>query len=251
VGPGRGVVLAGALLLAAGAPATASPYHFRAGAARLDTTPPAAGSAAGDQADSEFARGFAACPSAVFGSQGRFALQEPFNDLNGDGQWDAGTDLSHGPDGKKPDPFCDVNANGRWDGLYADNNWGPVSGVHDAVDVRAVAISDGHHPPLVYASVDAIGLFDYYTEQARWDLVHRYGLRANLVVSADHNESSPDTIGLYGAGETPLGVGVRSGIDEYYMRFLDDRIARAAAAAIHHMVPAELYANQIEGSILD
>ena len=249
MGPRRAVVLAGALLLAAGAPATASPYHFRAGAARLDTTPPAAGSAAGDQADSEFARGFAACPSAVFGSQGRFALQEPFNDLNGDGQWDAGTDLSHGPDGKKPDPFCDVNANGRWDGLYADNNWGPVSGVHDAVDVRAVAISDGHHPPLVYASVDAIGLFDYYTEQARWDLVHRYGLRANLVVSADHNESSPDTIGLYGAGETPLGVGVRSGIDEYYMRFLDDRIARAAAAAIHHMVPAELYANQIEGSI--
>ena len=48
----------------------------------------------------------------------------------------------------------------------------------------------------------------------------------------------PDTIGLYGALETPLGVGVRSGIDEYYMRFLDYRIAQAAAAAVASLRPA-------------
>jgi hypothetical protein len=70
-----------------------------------------------------------------------------------------------------------------------------------------------------------------------------------MVVSADHNESSPDTIGLYGALQTPLGVGVRSGIDEYYMSFLDDRIAAAAAQAVRALKPAQLYANQIEGPI--
>ena len=92
-------------------------------------------------------------------------------------------------------------------------------------------------------------MFDYYTQQVQSDLRNDFHVRANLVVSADHNESTPDTIGLYGALGTPLGVGVRSGIDEYYMRFLDYRIAQAAAQAVHHLRPAALYANQIEGHI--
>jgi hypothetical protein len=238
-----------ALVLAAAAPASARGYRFFAGTGRADATPPAAGTAAGNAADAQFGPPAAGCPSAVFPSRGRFALQEPFADLNGDGQWDPGADLNHGPTGQRPDPFCDANANGRWDGIYADNELGPSTGVHDPIDVRAVAISDGRDRPVVFASVDAIGLFDYYAEQARYDLQHVYGVRASLVVSANHNESSPDTIGLYGALDTPLGVGVRSGIDEYYMRFLDDRIARAAAAAVHDLRPANLYANQITGSI--
>ncbi len=205
----------------------------------------------GNAVDAQFGPSLLGCPSAVFPSRGRFALQEPFDDLNSDGQWDAGADLNNGPTGQKPDPFCDVNANGRWDGIYADNELGPATGVHDPIEVRAVAVSDGRHLPVVFASVEAIGLFDYYTEQARYELQHVYHVHANLVVSADHNESSPDTIGLYGALDTPLGVGVRSGIDEYYMRFLDDRIARAAAQAVASMRPANLYANQIEGSIPD
>lgn len=157
--------------------------------------------------------------------------------------------LSGGPDGKKPDPFCDANDNGNWDGIYQDNGFGPATGVNDPLDARAFAISDGHDTPVVYVSVDVIGLFDYYTEQARADLVNTYHVHADMVVSADHNESSPDTLGLYGALQTPLGVGVRSGIDEYYMSFLDDRIAQAAARAVHELQPATLYANQIEGKI--
>jgi hypothetical protein len=246
-----GVAFVAALACAQAGPAAALGYQFFAGAARVDTTPPLTGTTAGMAADLQFAPLLAACPAAAFPAEGRFALQEPFDDLNGDGQWDAGTDLSSGPNGTRPDPFCDANGNGRWDGIYSDNEFGPVTGVHDPIDVRAIAISDGQHAPLVYASVDAIGLFDYYTEQARWDLLHDFGVRANMVVSADHNESSPDTIGLYGALETPLGVGVRSGIDEYYMRFLDYRIADAAAAAVRNLKPAELFANQIEGPIPD
>lgn len=224
-------------------------YRFYAGAARVDITPPLAGSSAGQQADQQFAPGFADCPAAAFPTQGRFALQEPFNDLNGDNQWDAGGDLNNGPSGQKPDPYCDPNGNGRWDGIYSDNENGPVTGINDPIDVRAVAISDGRHRPLVYASVDAIGIFDYYTQQARYDLLHVFHRQAKLVVSADHNESSPDTIGLYGALNTPLGVGLRSGIDEYYMDFLDYRIAGAAAAALRRLKPARLYAEQVERRI--
>lgn len=224
-------------------------YRFLAGTGQADTTPPLAGSAAGEAADKQFAPAFADCSSTAFPTQGRFALQEPFDDLNGDNQWDAGTDLNKGPDGKKPDPFCDANANGRWDGLYSDNGFGPEQSVHDPVDARAIAISDGRDIPVVYASVQVIGLFDYYTQQVRYDLQHDFDVKASLVVSADHNESTPDTLGLYGALETPLGVGVRSGIDEYYMSFLDYRIAQAAARAVHNLRPVRLYANQVEGSI--
>ena len=248
-------VRAGAAVLAiavlAAAPAAARGYRFLAGAGRADTTPPLAGTPAGSAADARFAQELGTCPAAAFTSAGRFALQEPFTDLNGDGQWDAGTDLNSGPSGQKPDPFCDANANARWDGIYSDNEFGPATGVNDPLDVRAIAISDGRDGPVVYASVDAIGLFDYYTDQARYYLAHDFGVQAKLVVSADHNESSPDTIGLYGALETPLGVGVRSGIDEYYMRFLDYRIAKAAAAAVADLRPAQLYANQVEGPIPD
>lgn len=226
-------------------------HRFLAGAGRADTTPPLAGTAAGTQADKDFASASGLCPNAVFPSAGRFALQEPFDDVNGDGQWDAGTDLSSGPNGQTPDPFCDANANARWDGIYADNGKGPATGVHDPLDARAVAISDGRDRPVVFVSVDQIGIFDYYTDQARSDLLRRYHVDADLVVSADHNESSPDSIGLYGALQTPLGVGARSGIDEYYMSFLEDRIARAAAAAVHDLRPASLYANQVAGTIPD
>lgn len=235
----------------AASPTRPPSYSFFAGAGQSDTTPPAAGTVAGSQADAAFAPGFGTCPATASPSRGRFALQEPFADLNGDGQWDGGFDLTNGPTGKKPDPFCDTNANGRWDGIYADNGNGPASGVHDPLAVRAIAISDGHNIPVVYASVDVIGLFDYYTEQARSRLLNTYGVHADLVVSADHNESSPDTVGLYGSPQTPLSVGIRSGINEYYMAFLEDRIARAAAAAVHDLRPADLYANQVQGRIPD
>jgi len=210
-----------------------SGYRFLAGAARADSTPPLAGTPAGTAVDRQFAGGFATCPAASFPDRGVFALQEPFR----------------GTAAQPSTPFCDANLNGRWDGIFADNGWGPATGVHDPLDVRAIAISDGRDRPVVFASVDVIGLFDYYTELARYDLVHTYGTHADLVVSADHNESSPDTIGLYGALQTPAGVGLRSGIDEYYMRFLADRIAQTAAAAVHALRPASLWANQIEGQI--
>jgi hypothetical protein len=199
---------------------------FLAGAAKLDTTPPAAASAAGATADARYAPEIERlCPAAVFGTAPTFALQEP-----------------------SP---CDANVNGRIDGIYADDGRGLMSGVHDPIDVRTFAVGDGVHRPVVLASVDLIGIFDWYTDQARSLLARRYGIRADLVVTATHNESSPDSIGLYGPFQTPAGVGLRSGIDEYYMRLVDDRIAAAAARAVRSMRPARLYANQVSGPLPD
>jgi len=237
----------GAVIACAGA-GSASAATFSAGAAEQQTTPPLVGTSAASQAE-QFGPPRTSCPASTFPTEGRFALQEPFNDLNGNGQWDANVNFTGSPPSGAPEPYCDANSNGRWDGIYADNGNGPATGVHDDLDVRAIAISDGHDRPVVYASVDQIGIFDYYTEQARADLANTYKVDAALVVSADHNESSPDSIGLYGSAQTPLGIGLRSGIDEYYMRFLEDRIAHAAADAVRTMRPASLYAAQTEGAI--
>src|SRR3954453_11288334 len=231
-------MLVGVLFAAAASAPSASEAAFQAGAGRQVITPPSWPSAAATAANAKFAPAFAtAC--AAFPDHGRFALQEPFADGDGNGQWDPG------------ELFCDANGNGRWDGIYADNNKGPATGVHDDIDARAVALSDGTHRPVVYASVDQIGLFDFYTEEVRRRLKQTYGVDADLVVSANHNESSPDSIGLFGAATTPLGVGLPSGIDEYYMDYLADATAHAAADAVHALRPARLYANQVQGAVPD
>ena len=247
------VAVGTAILLALGTGVSpAAGAGFLVGTGAYDTTPPLAGTADARAANAQFGSAYASCAS--LGTQGRFALQEPFADTNGNGQWDPGFSLSGAPTGV-PEPFCDANGNGRWDGIIQDNNYGPATGVNDPandrLNVRAVAIADGVHRPVVYASVTQIGIFDYYTDEVRSLLKSTYGVDADLVVSANHNESSPDSIGIFGAGTTPLGVGVRSGIDEYFMSWLDDRIAHAAADAVHRLAPAELYANQIEAPVPD
>jgi hypothetical protein len=242
--------LAAAAALTALGAAPAHAAGFLAGAAKRVTTPPAAGSPAGSDADAKYAPQFAACSTPAT-TEGRFALQEPFVDVNGNRQWDPGVSADGSTPSTPPEPYCDANGNGRWDGIYADNAFAPVQKVHDDIDARAVAFSDGRHKPVVYVSVDEIGLFDFYTDRVRADL-KQLGVDADVVVSANHNESSPDSIGLYGAPEAPaVPVGLRSGIDEYYMDFLADQEAHAAADAVHRLEPARLYANQTPGAVPD
>ena len=142
-----------AAVLALVAP-SAGAAGFLAGAGVQETSPPAAGTAAGNAADAQFAAAFSTCPGApVFPDRGRFALQEPFNDQNGNHQWDPHVDLTTNPPSGAPEPYCETDQNNRWDGIYQDNEKGPATGPHDPLQARAVAISDGVHRPVVYASV--------------------------------------------------------------------------------------------------
>jgi len=229
-----------AAALVALAPAAAS-ADFRAGAGMAITTPPAAGTPAGNAADAAFAPEFATlCPAQAFPDRGRFALQEPFKDLNGNGQWDSGEN------GDTPEPFCDANGNGTWDGIYTSGQIAiPANGVHDDIDARAFAVADGTGKPVVYVSVVQQGIFENYTDAMRAQLASTYHVDADMVVSANHNESSPDSVGIYGAYANPAGTSTRSGIDEYYMRYLEDRVAHAAADAVHALEPARLFATQV------
>ncbi len=220
-------------VLVAAAPASAA-GTFRVGVGRADITPPAPGG--------EDPTAFASCAPVYTGPRA-FAFNEPYTDVNGDGHFNY------------PEPYCDANdngrGNGRYDGIYSSGGVDSLATrVHDPIDARAVALSDGSKT-IVYVSVAAQGLFQNYTDRMR-DLAlpasraDGHTRIDDMVVSANHNESSPDTVGIYGGPETPAGVGANSGIDAYYMSFLEKRVAAAAVQAADSAQPATLHARQFE-----
>jgi hypothetical protein len=213
--------------------AAAAPYEV--GAARVDVTPPPLSTASATPA------AFAKCPAAMNGPR-QWAFDEPYVDTDGSGDFNY-------PNGS-PEPYCDANHNGRWDGIYISGGVDHAAGdVHDPIDARAIAISDGRHT-VVIVSVVAQGLFENYTAAMRREAEQLRPGIDNVIVSANHNESSPDTVGIYGAPAVPNdlpavggAVGENSGIDDYYMGFLVHRVAVAAVRAYNDRRPATLWAS--------
>jgi hypothetical protein len=215
-----------AALVLCAAPASATGAGWLIGAARVDITPPGPGA---DPA------AFASCPAAIYSGARPFSFNEPYRDLNGNGRFDY------------PEPFCDANVNGRYDGIYSSGGVDHLAdGVHDPMDARAVALSHGGRT-VVLVSVVAQGLFQNYTERMReLAMAERPGI-TGMIVSANHNESSPDTIGIYGAPADPTGAfGLHSGIDDYYMSWLEQRVAHAAVKAFDTRRPGTLRARQFQ-----
>ena len=213
---------------ALGAAGTAEAAGYLVGAARVDTTPQAWDAAGYGRVFPE-----SACPRALYPDHGHFLLEEPYRDLNGDGRFEYG------------DLFCDANHNGRYDGIYDSGGVDRLAtGVDDPIDARAISISAGRRTYVV-VSVVAQGLHENYIEDMRARArTARPGI-SDVIVSANHNESSPDTVGIYGGPEAPeLSAGLNSGIDDYYMDDLDQRVADAAVAAYDRRRPATLYARQ-------
>ncbi|MDQ6914543.1 MAG: hypothetical protein M3155_01875 [Actinomycetota bacterium] len=232
------------LLVLACAPAAASAAGFQVGAATVNVTPP--------HTPEEIAKAdgnaFALCPPGLDGPR-PFAFEEPYKDVNGNGRFDYGDPAA----GTPPEPYCDANHNGRYDGIWLSSGTNQMAAlVHDDIDARAVAFDDGTKT-VVVASVVSQGLFNAYTQDEKLgtkdmrDRAHalRPGI-ADMFVSANHNESSPDSIGIYGAPDFggSLPAGANSGINDYYMNWLADRVAEAAATAYDRRQPATLWARQ-------
>jgi hypothetical protein len=229
--PSRLVRLAGPwLAVTIACAATAAPAHaagFGAGAATVDISPRPV--SVGD------VNGLAACGPAFSGDR-IWADDEPYTDTNQNHRYDDG------------EPLCDKNANGRRDQIFTSGATVgspiPATAVHDPLHARAFAISEGAKTAVV-VSVTAQGLFNTYVDRMVARAKKLEPSITDMVVSADHNESSPDTIGIYG-GPAPDGApaGLRSGIDDYYMAFLVERVAQAAAQAARAIRPASLRAHR-------
>jgi len=89
--------------------------------------------------------------------------------------------------------------------------------------------------------VVAQGIHENYTHEMRDRARVRTGTpQLETFVSANHSESSPDTVGIYG-GPAEAGVaGLTSGIDEYYMDFVVEQVAQAAKQACEALQPGPL-----------
>jgi hypothetical protein len=238
-------VIASAILFAcATAPAAAAPSGFQVGAAKVDVTPPDTPAAIAEAND----HAFDLCPPGLDGPR-PFAFEEPYIDLNGNGRFDYADPVA----GTPQEPYCDANHNGRYDGIYVSSGVNQLAAlVHDPIDARAVAFSDGTKT-VVLVSVVSQGIFNAYQgdeslgtkDMRKRAQALRPGI-TDMIVSSNHNESSPDPIGIYGAPDAGgnLPAGANSGIDDYYMDWLADRVADAAARAYDNRQPATLWARQ-------
>jgi hypothetical protein len=199
---------------------------FQVGAAITSFSPPLAGKASGgDPAN--------CAHSALYDGARTFAYEEPYTDLMHSGHYDPG------------DPFVDCNGDGRWDGnLLGGGGNTPRFFTHvaDPVGARALVVSNGSQKIAVEV-VDQEGLFNVYADRIR-DAVAAAGIHLNgIYISATHDESAPDSLGLGGVAETT------SGVDNYWVDYLVKQSALAIEQAYRAMRPARIrYTEVLEPS---
>jgi hypothetical protein len=200
---------------------------FKAGAAVESITPPAFGGVRNDPAN---CTSRAPNPAAYNGPR-LFAFEEPYIDQAHAGTYQPG------------DPFLDCNGNGRWDGILlggGGNNPRFATTVADQVTARAIVVSN-HRQTLAVEVLDQEGVFNVYQERIRAKVAADGYRLDGIFISATHDESAPDTLGISGVNQTT------SGVDAYYVDFLVARSAKAIEDAYSQRRPARIkYAEAIE-----
>jgi hypothetical protein len=200
---------------------------FRAGAAVESITPPPFGAVRDDPADCH-----SRSPNpGVFNGPRRFAFEEPYIDQAHLGRYQLG------------DPFLDCNGNGRWDGILLGGGANTprfATTVADQISARALVVSNDRQTIAVEV-LDQEGLFNVYQERIRAKVAADGYHLDDIFISATHDESSPDTLGISGVSQTT------SGVDAYYVDFLVKRSATAIENAYNALRPARIkYAEAIE-----
>ncbi|HWX95843.1 MAG TPA: hypothetical protein VNZ01_03240 [Solirubrobacteraceae bacterium] len=209
------------------APARAA-SSFQAGAASADITPPPYTEAS----DGAFVPACATSIAQVaqlWPGPRRFAFEKPYVDLYGVGRYAPG------------DPYCDADHSGRYEAPYiaggsGQNHWPTTVEAGNGPAARAIVLKAGTRRVAVVA-VDSIGLFNVTIDRIRARVAQLDPTLTGVFVSSTHDESAPDPIGLWGPdgsdlpNHPPTPTATSSGVDEYYLEFLVDRVAGAVLAA--------------------
>ncbi|MDQ6936807.1 MAG: hypothetical protein M3140_03715, partial [Actinomycetota bacterium] len=196
-------------------------------------SPPPAGHGPGDTAN---------CDSAgAFDGPRPFAFTEPYKDVQHLGHYVGPPNLAGIAAGGSPttspgDPYLDCNGNGRWEGnLLGGGSSTPrfYTKVADPVTARAFVTSNGTRTIAVEV-VDQEGLFNVYQQEIRSQVAADGVHLDNIFISATHDESAPDSLGLGGVDTNT------SGVNDYWLRYFVARSAQAIEAAYHAMRPATI-----------
>ncbi len=192
---------------------------FRVGAAVQSITPPRFGTPG-------LRDGSACQPSGfiTFTGPRPFAFEEPYTDTNGNGHYDPG------------EPYADCNHDLRWDGnLLGGGSSSPrfYDHVADQVSARALVVS-ARGRRIAVEVLDQEGLFDVYQQQIRARVAADGYHLDGIFISATHDESAPDTLGLGGVTQTT------SGVNPYYTAYMVAQSAKAIERADRALRPAHI-----------
>ena len=200
---------------------------------------------------------FAECAPQLDGTYNgprRFAFEEPYVDEGG--QF-GGTPTGHYDLG---DPYLDCNDDGRWDGNFiggGSNTPRYYSNVADQLGARAMVVGNGTKTIAVEV-LDHEGAFNVYMDQIRAVVMAQLpslggnapcaGLdRANVFISATHDESAPDSLGLYGVSAPNSPASVTSSVNKYWVDWFETQSATAVINACRNLQSAEItYGQAIE-----
>jgi hypothetical protein len=111
-----------------------------------------------------------------------------------------------------------------------------TSGTHDPLFVSAVAILDVSSPVgVAFASVDCVGLSSVSIGRIRAEVAKRTNIAGvELIISATHDHSAPDTMGLWGA------LPYFTGRDGEYMNKMEGKVAGVLVKAVSEVRRARL-----------
>jgi len=155
-------------------------------------------------------------------------IPETYTDLDGDTYFDGCMNDPAGSREGCDEPFDDANGNGVFDAVWM-GGWGgggrAARGVHDALYATALVVAlDGEYVALV--SVDAVGLLEYRTSRMRAKLDDAGFDAQRVIISADHTHQGPDTVGLWGDLDELL-----TGVDLEYQESLESAVFDAVYLA--------------------
>jgi hypothetical protein len=164
-------------------------------------------------------------------------ITETYTDVNGDHEFSGCLD---DPSGERcGEPFDDVNGNGWFDAVFI-GGFGPMRparAVHDPISVRAaVIVKDGEY--LAFVGMDFVGLGQPRIHAAADALAEDGFDPTHLLAGSSHNHQGPDTMGLWG-NPYDLAAPV-SGADPDYQTRISEAIERAVREAAAAVEPVDL-----------
>ncbi len=129
-------------------------------------------------------------------------IVETFTDIDGNSDFDGCLDDPPAARDECDEPFDDVDGDGWFDAVFI-GGFGPMRPaleVHDPVEARALVLShDGEY--IAFVALDLVGLGSPNIHAARDRLVADGFDIDRLIVAASHNHQGPDTMGLWGNPE--------------------------------------------------
>ncbi|MCP4872554.1 MAG: hypothetical protein GY898_28015 [Proteobacteria bacterium] len=166
-------------------------------------------------------------------------ITETFTDLNDNADFDGCLDDPTAAGENCDEPFDDVDGDGWFDAVFI-GGFGPMrpaQDIHDPIYARAVVISQDERY-IAFVALDLVGLGSPRIHAARDALAVDGFDPARLLVASSHNHQGPDTMGLWGNPEN-LSDPV-SGRDPAYQQRVTDAIEAAVRAAAAAMDPVQL-----------